>query len=105
MSTLPTAYRQIIDPLIDVARAILERGERLVPVAFVGNLTTGETHQVMMSAASDPAKDDSAELVRHLASSHQADFVFVSIDAWCEGGRGTGAWRVALTRRGYDSPG
>jgi len=81
MSTLPSAYRQTIDPQIDVARAILERGERLVPVAFVGNLTTGETHQVMMSAASDQAKDDSAELVRHLASSHQADFVFVSMDA------------------------
>ncbi len=82
MSTLPSAYRQIIDPLIDVARAILERGERVVPVAFVGNLTAGETYQVMMSAASDQAKGYSAELVRHLASIHQADFVFVIMDAW-----------------------
>ena len=56
MCTRPSAYRQIIDPLIDVARAILERGERLVPVAFVGNLTTGGTYQVMMSAASDQAR-------------------------------------------------
>jgi hypothetical protein len=82
MSTVPTAYRTIIDPLIDVARGIVERGEQLVPVAFVGNLTTGQTYPVMMSAASEQAKDNSAELVRHLAAIHQADFVFVIMDAW-----------------------
>ncbi len=34
-----------------------------------------------MSTASDQAKGDSAELVRHLASIHQADFVLVIMDA------------------------
>ncbi|WP_295436103.1 hypothetical protein [uncultured Thiodictyon sp.] len=82
MSMIPTTYRTLIDPLIDVARGILESGEHLVPVAFVGNLTSGQTHQVMMSAASESAKDESAELVRHLAALHEADFVFVIMDAW-----------------------
>lgn len=59
----------------------MERGERLVPVAFVGNLPTGETDPVMMSVASEQAKDDSAELVRHLAVIHRADLVFVIMDA------------------------
>ena len=82
MSTVPTAYRTIIDPLIAVARDIIERGESLVPVAFVGNLTLGLTYPVMMSAASEEAKDNSAEMVRHLAEIHEADFVFVIMDAW-----------------------
>lgn len=82
MSQMPAAYGAIIDPLIDVARNVLERGERLVPVAFVGNLGTGETHQVVMDPASEQAKDDSAHLIRHLAEVHQADFVFVIMDAW-----------------------
>lgn len=82
MSMIPTTYRTLIDPLITVARDILESGEHLVPVAFVGNMTSGQTHQVMMSAASESAKDESAELVRHLAALHEADFVFVIMDAW-----------------------
>jgi hypothetical protein len=82
MSTIPTAYRNIIDPLVVVARNILEEGEQLVPVAFVGNLTTGETHQVMMNAASAQTKDDSAFMIRQLAAIHQADFIFVIMDAW-----------------------
>ena len=82
MSMIPTTYRTLIDPLIEVARGILETGEQLVPVAFVGNLTSKQTHQVMMSAASEQAKDESAALVRHLAALHEADFVFVIMDAW-----------------------
>ena len=82
MSAIPTAYRTIIDPLIAVARDILERGEELVPIAFVGNLTTGQTHPVLMSTGSDQAKDDSAYLIRHFAEIHQADFVFLITEAW-----------------------
>ena len=82
MSAIPTAYRTLIDPLIEVARGILESGEQLVPVAFIGNLTTHQTFPVMMDAASAEAKDHSAELVRHLAAIHEADFVFIIMDAW-----------------------
>lgn len=82
MSTIPTAYRTIIDPLIDVARDLVERGEQLVPVAFVGNLSKRETYPVLLNASSAQAKDDSAELIRQLAAIHEADFVFVIMDAW-----------------------
>lgn len=82
MSTIPQAYRTLIDPLIDVARGILEGGEQLVPVAFVGNLTVHQTFPVMMDASSEKAKDNSAELVRHLAAIHEADFIFMIMDAW-----------------------
>ena len=82
MSTIPTAYRTIIDPLIGVARDLVERGEQLVPVAFVGNLSKRETYPVLLNASSAQAKDDSAELIRQLAAIHEADFVFVIMDAW-----------------------
>ena len=82
MSTIPTAYRTIIDPLIGVARDLVERGEQLVPLAFVGDLSKRETYPVLLNASSAQAKDDSAELIRQLAAIHEADFVFVIMDAW-----------------------
>lgn len=82
MSAIPSTYLGIIEPLIDTARGILERGESLVPFAFVGNLTTKETYSVMLNTGSDVKKDRSAELIRQLAHLHQADFVFVIMDAW-----------------------
>jgi hypothetical protein len=82
MSDLPKAYRAIIDPLIATAREILERGETLMPFAFVGNLTTEETYPVMLQTGSDKQKDDSAFLIRHIAHRVEADFVFVIMDAW-----------------------
>ena len=63
MSTVPTAYRAIIDPLVGVARDIVEQGERLVPVACVGNLTNGQTHHVLMSAVSEKAKGRFVDLL------------------------------------------
>jgi hypothetical protein len=82
MSQFPAAYVAIIDPLIDAARAVLERGERLVPVAFVGNLSTGETHQVVIDPACEQSKDNWGHLLRQLAEIHQADFMLVIMDAW-----------------------
>ncbi len=82
MSAIPSTYRGIIQPLIDTARGIMERGETLVPFAFVGNLTAKETYAVMLDTASDAKKDDSAKRIRELADIHQADFVFVIMDAW-----------------------
>ena len=43
MSQLPERYQAAIAPLIGKARALLEQGEELVPMAFVGNFTTGAT--------------------------------------------------------------
>ena len=82
MSAIPRTYLAIVQPLIDTARSIMERGESLVPFAFVGNLTTRETYAVMLDTGSEAKKDLSAETIRQLAHSHQADFVFVIMDAW-----------------------
>jgi hypothetical protein len=82
MSALPRIYIDIIDPLIDTAREFLERGESLRPFAFVGNLTTGETFPVLLGTDSEEEKDAAADLIRHLAELHQADFIFMIMEAW-----------------------
>lgn len=82
MSAIPSTYLGIIQPLIDTARGIVEGGETLVPFAFVGNLTSKETYPVMLDTGSNDKKDRSAELIRQLAEIHDADFVFVIMDAW-----------------------
>jgi hypothetical protein len=82
MSALPGTYLEIIAPLIDAAREILERGETLSPFAFVGNLTTRETFPVLLSTASEREKDEAAALIRQLAERHQADFIFMIMEAW-----------------------
>lgn len=82
MSSLPRTYREIITPLIDTARTILERGETLSPLAFVGNLSTRETFPVLLSTNSEAEKDQAAALMRELAELHRADFVFLIMEAW-----------------------
>jgi hypothetical protein len=82
MSGMPAAYRNIIEPLIEIARGIVETGETLSHMAFVGNLRTGETKIVPMVTPSDEAKDEAAAMLRHVAHLLQADFVFVIMDAW-----------------------
>lgn len=82
MSAIPSTYRAIVEPLIDTARGILEGGQTLVPFAFVGNLTSRETYPVMLNTGSVESKDRSAEIIRQLAEIHQADFIFVIMDAW-----------------------
>jgi len=82
VTAMPEAYRAIVDRLIVAARQILERGESLVPFAFVGNLTTKETQPVMLGTGRVEQKDESAHLIRHLAHRLDADFVFVIMDAW-----------------------
>lgn len=82
MSSIPSGYRKIIDPLIATARDILERGEPLHPMAFVGNLGTGEIKIVPIDTGSAQAKDDAEHLLRHLAALLQADFVFNVMDSW-----------------------
>lgn len=82
MSAIPAAYRGIIEPLIAMAREILERGEELAPFAFVGNLTTREVVSVLLNTESAEEKAASAALVHEVAQRIAADFVFVILDAW-----------------------
>lgn len=69
----PEAYLKLIKPLIDVARSLLEKGEALASIAFVGNLGTGKTMQILLDSESDDNKDHSAMAVRmNLPSSRKS---------------------------------
>ena len=57
----------IISPMIDKARWFLEAGEKLQPMAFVGNLTTKEVIPVMIQTGSGEGKDQSARTIRSAA--------------------------------------
>ena len=48
ISTPPQAYMDIISPMIDKARGFLEAGEKLQPMAFVGNMTTKQVVPVIL---------------------------------------------------------
>lgn len=82
MSTIPTAYHAIIDPLIEHARQIAERGDPLGSIAFVGNLTTGQTYPVVIDSDSLGAKSRTAAMIRSLAAIHEADFIFSVSRTW-----------------------
>lgn len=78
----PESYLKTILPLIEVARGLLEKGEQLAPIAFVGNFATGKTAQVLLESGSDAEKDRSALAIRMTADMVDADFVFVIMEAW-----------------------
>ncbi len=78
----PESYLKTILPLVDVARGLLEKGEELVPIAFVGNFSTGKTVQVLLNSAGDVEKDHSALAIRMAAKMLEADFVFLIMEAW-----------------------
>lgn len=82
ISNPPQAYLDIILPLIGSARGFVEDGESLVPVAFVGNLTSKKTLPVMLNAESDDTKDESAAVIKRAATAVDADFVFLVMEAW-----------------------
>ena len=82
MSQLPERYRAAIAPLIDKARELLEQGEALVPMAFVGNFTTGATIPTALVMRSPADKDAAARAVKMLAEQLDADFVFVLMEAY-----------------------
>lgn len=82
MPSLPDAYHDILEPLIAQARRFLERGESLVPFAFVGNLARRSVQPVELRTDSVAGKDASAAKIRQIAQQLQADFVFVISEAW-----------------------
>lgn len=82
ISNPPENYLKVILPLVDVARSILERGESLVPMAFVGNFASNDVQPVVMNSESIRAKDDTARAIKAVAHAINADFVFMIIEAW-----------------------
>lgn len=82
MSEIPEAYWEMIAPLIDRARVLLEDGESLRPIAFVGSPEKRTMGTVVLSTAEGDVRDSSAEQVRRAAYREDADFVFTIMEAW-----------------------
>jgi hypothetical protein len=82
MSDIPDHYRKIIEPLIVQARSLLENGEKLAPIAFVGSFSADSITQVLLQASSNEAKDGSAVAIKRAAEALVADYVFVVMEAW-----------------------
>lgn len=82
MSSIPDAYLKIIAPLVQVARDLLEKGEQLAPIAFVGNFETGMIAPILLQVDSETAKDNAANTIKQAAEHHNADFVFMVMEAW-----------------------
>ena len=81
-TTIPENYWNTIAPLIATAKGILEKGEPLAPIAFVGSFETSACLTVLLEASSADAKDRSAMAISAAASKVEADFIFVMMEAW-----------------------
>ena len=79
---IPERYRQQIDPLIAHARGLLEKGETLAALAFVGNLAKNDVIPVVIDDRTEEAKDQSAHTIRMTATVMEADFIFMVREAW-----------------------
>ena len=82
MGAIPENYWKIISPLIDTARGFLENGESLAPIAFVGSFSSDTCIPVILQSSSIESKDRSASAIKMAASSLNADFIFVVMEAW-----------------------
>ncbi|AHE97479.1 hypothetical protein [Thioalkalivibrio paradoxus] len=82
MSAIPEAYQEMIGPLIKRARILLEEGESLRPIAFVGSSERRSISIVLLSTADGDVDDTSAGRVRQAAHQEDADFVFTIMEAW-----------------------
>ncbi len=82
MSAIPEAYWEMIAPLIERARVLLEDGENLRPIAFVGSSEKRSINTVVLNTAGGDVQNTSAEQVRQTAHRAHADFVFTVMEAW-----------------------
>ena len=79
---IPERYHQQIDPLIAHARGLLEKGEALAALAFVGNLSRDEVIPVVIDDRTEEGKDASARSIQMTATVMEADFIFMVREAW-----------------------
>ena len=79
---IPEPYRKHIDPLIAHARDLLEKGDTLAALAFVGNLSKNEVIPVVIDDRTEEAKDQSAHAISMTATVMEADFIFMLREAW-----------------------
>ena len=79
---LPDRYTELTRPLIEKAGELLESGESLSPLAFVGNFETGQIIPVVINTTDEASKDSSASAIRLAAASIEADYVFTIMEGW-----------------------
>jgi hypothetical protein len=79
---LPQAYLDVVLPLIDTARGLLENGESLQPFAFVGNHATKQMAPIAIDTRDEASKDRSVRLIKAAAEQTRADFVLTVMEAW-----------------------
>lgn len=79
---IPQKYLEVIEPLIAKARSFVEGGEKLAPIAFVGNFATRQMLPVVINTTDDDTKDSSAYAIQITAARLEADFVFTIMEAW-----------------------
>jgi hypothetical protein len=77
---LPPHYHEIIWPMIKKAKSFLEKGEKLSPLAFVGNIETSQIEPILIDTLDDSRKDASAVAIRLAAESIAADYIFTIIE-------------------------
>ena len=82
MSAIPENYQAIVSPLIARARNLLERGESLAPIAFVGSFASDASIPVLLQSSSSEAKDSSAWAIQSAGHSLDADYIFIVMEAW-----------------------
>lgn len=82
LSNPPQAYLDVICALIDKARELLEAGEKLQAIAFVGNMSTKEIIPVLIQPGSGDVKDKSARNIKSAAATLEADYIFAIMEAW-----------------------
>jgi hypothetical protein len=82
MSAIPENYWEMIAPLIERARVLLEDGESLRPIAFVGSSERRSISIVVLNTSGGDVQNASTEQVRRAAYREGADFVFTIMEAW-----------------------
>ena len=79
---IPERYLQKINPLIAHARSLVEKGESLAALAFIGSLSKDQVIPVVLDDSSDESKDSSAKTISMTAAILDADFIFQVREAW-----------------------
>jgi len=82
LKSIPDAYLNIITPLIQTARGILEEGRPLAGIAFVGSFESNTAVPVVLDMGKEADKDNSAKLIKLAAEFQNADYIFLMMEAW-----------------------
>jgi hypothetical protein len=79
---IPQNNWKLVARLIDDARARLENGEALAPMAYVGSFTANLCVPIQLKASSTEHKDNSAMAIKRAAESMDADYILMLLEAW-----------------------